>query len=205
MPRSIQAVGEQSYTGLCCYLRRFLFEIKKAEVVILPLALDLCPPLTGTFIPGDAPIPGRRALVARPIVVVPSRRQNPEVRAATVETIPVPVVYLDSVTRTQAEDLSLKTEGAARSLLPARTNGVSVDVKLPPPSVQPVGVAYVYHDVGADRTIAGSEWDAYGRIGGASIKAHREASLPGVVPPAADNSAGVSCVNCISSLRVEAA
>jgi hypothetical protein len=195
---SVYGVGEQADSCFLGGFGGFALIGETAEVQESATRVDMSHPLLTGLVPGDASVFGRRPPPGRLILRVLTLGEWTKVRSSAIKAIPVDMIALESVVTSQPKYLSVKPDRVMSTVLCCTAAVcVSPSTQRPPPAVYPRRVNSVNDGVSEDHTASAMERDTYG-----ILKAHREPPTLGVVPRGVASTAGVSCVNYTSSLRV---
>jgi hypothetical protein len=177
---SVDSSGKQAQPGSARSFSGVSLGGERSETARPSIDGDLGYPLHCAPLQVNASEPGRRAGLAGHILAVDTAGSGPEVDSTVIEFVSVDMVYLSTISVLQSKQLSVQTYRSNSAIVTSHmfaTDYITVSAQAPSPSTGPFGIGSVHHCVSAHRSIASTERDTYG-----ILKAHREASLPGVTP-----------------------
>ena len=197
--RSINRARENPGAKYSGSLTRRMLINEVPGVVGLPSVLDSGAPSAFLGVPPDSTIGRFCLLVGRLVLNVFSLGHDAQIGTATIERISVDMISDTEIARFEIQDHAVQVDGGAftRRKSDASRCVFTTSAYRPAPLVDPRSISSINDSVCSDAAISGAERDQDGILG-----LHREASLPGVTPPAGNNCAGASCcLNYTRSLR----
>src|SRR5688572_3765989 len=103
---------------------RICFQVKTAEVRVLPIHRDRRYPLVATWLPPDAAMVGCPA-ARRHVLAVAPVRDRAKVLAATVQSVAVDVVALEPIAVLQTEQLAVEQDGPLLPVNKSAPHGIA--------------------------------------------------------------------------------
>jgi hypothetical protein len=138
--------------------------------------------------PGYPPVLGRRASVRRHIVWGELVQDEPHIRAAAIQSIPVSVVHIDTIARMAPHQFSVQANGMLSMLgLSRGPFGIAIGADAPAPLVHVGSVGFIDPNVARKATVT-VNGDEYATLGG--HQGNLLVSSPGVL----DALPGASCM-----------
>ena len=207
--RSVRCTRHQQQTRQLGNVTCFVFIGKQPQIDPLAVCSKRDLPLPDALVPADASIP-RRPKGLRAILSIADLAYGAQVASPAIQAVTVDVVNSDRILSSQSQKPPMQVDGGLFPVEHLAAPSVATGVNRPAQLRCSLGIDGINDGIRANQQAlpaalprrSAIQGDTCRPIRAGIIRVHRVPPVPCATPPAATNSAGVSCCNFTSRVDV---